>query len=52
MEIEIIYVDSEKITQKNVKSLLGAANGILVPGGFGTRGVEGKFLKLFTKIRD
>lgn len=41
-KVEIIYVDSEKLTPKNAKSLLGEAQGILVPGGFGTRGVEGK----------
>lgn len=41
-KLEIIYVDSEKLNPKNAKSLLGEAQGILVPGGFGTRGVEGK----------
>ncbi|KYG67363.1 CTP synthetase [Bdellovibrio bacteriovorus] len=40
--VEISYVDSEKITDKTVSSLLGKVDGILVPGGFGTRGVEGK----------
>lgn len=42
VKLDIIYVDSEKLNQKNVKSLLAEAQGILVPGGFGTRGVEGK----------
>lgn len=42
VKLDIIYVDSEKLNQKNVKSLLSEAQGILVPGGFGTRGVEGK----------
>ncbi len=42
VKLEIIYVDSEKLTSKNVKALLAEAQGILVPGGFGTRGVEGK----------
>lgn len=41
-EVEIVYVDSEKITEKNVAQALSAVSGILVPGGFGTRGVEGK----------
>ncbi len=41
-KVEIIYVDSEKLNAKNAKSLLGEAQGVLVPGGFGTRGVEGK----------
>ncbi|MBO9667325.1 MAG: CTP synthase [Bdellovibrio sp.] len=40
--LEIIYVDSEKVTDKTVHQLLGKVHGILVPGGFGTRGVEGK----------
>jgi CTP synthase len=41
-KVEIVYVDSEKLTEKNVHQLLGNVDGILVPGGFGTRGVEGK----------
>jgi len=41
-KLDIIYVDSEKLSQKNVKSMLSGAQGILVPGGFGTRGVDGK----------
>lgn len=42
VKLEIKYVDSEKLNSKNVKNLLNDAQGILVPGGFGTRGVEGK----------
>ena len=42
VNLDIIYVDSEKLTSKNAKSTLSEAQGILVPGGFGTRGVEGK----------
>jgi CTP synthase len=42
VKVNIIYVDSEKLNQKNAKTLLSDAQGILVPGGFGTRGVEGK----------
>lgn len=40
--VEIVYVDSEKLNDKNVHQLLGQVHGILVPGGFGVRGVEGK----------
>ena len=40
--VEIMYIDSEKINNKNVKQQLKSAGGVLVPGGFGTRGVEGK----------
>lgn len=42
VKVDIIYVDSEKLNLKNAKTLLTGAQGILVPGGFGTRGVEGK----------
>ncbi|MEK6627075.1 MAG: CTP synthase [Bdellovibrionota bacterium] len=42
VKLDIIYVDSEKLNQKNVKTMLAEAQGILVPGGFGTRGVDGK----------
>ncbi len=40
--VEITYVDSEKLNERNVASVLDGVHGILVPGGFGTRGVEGK----------
>lgn len=45
-KVEIIYVDSEKLNKKNISSLLSRAQGILVPGGFGPRGVEGKILAI------
>ncbi len=41
-EVEIDWVDSELVTEYTVEELLGSADGILVPGGFGNRGVEGK----------
>lgn len=41
-EVQIVYVDSEKLTEKNIQNQLGKVDGILVPGGFGARGVEGK----------
>lgn len=40
--VEIKWVDSELITEYTVDELLGDVDGILVPGGFGNRGVEGK----------
>lgn len=40
--VEIKYVDSEDIESKGVDSLLGDVHGVLVPGGFGKRGFEGK----------
>ncbi|CCQ95007.1 CTP synthetase [[Clostridium] ultunense Esp] len=41
-EVEIDWISAEKVTEKNVEELLGGADGILVPGGFGDRGIEGK----------
>jgi CTP synthase len=40
--IEIDWIPAEEVTAENVHELLGQADGILVPGGFGDRGVEGK----------
>jgi CTP synthase len=45
-EIEIKWVNSEEVTSENVEELLSDANGILVPGGFGDRGIEGKLLAI------
>ncbi len=39
--VDIQWVDSETITDGNAASVLGDAAGILVPGGFGDRGIEG-----------
>jgi CTP synthase len=36
------YVDSEEVERQGAEALLKGADGILVPGGFGSRGVEGK----------
>ncbi|MGP4081619.1 CTP synthase [Pseudalkalibacillus sp. R45] len=41
-DIDIHWVNSEEVTDENVKELLEDADGILVPGGFGDRGIEGK----------
>jgi len=41
-EIDIDWVDAEDVTDSNAEELLGKADGILVPGGFGDRGIEGK----------
>lgn len=40
-KVEIDWVDSETLTQENVSSRLGDCHGIIVPGGFGNRGIEG-----------
>jgi len=41
-KVNLIFVDSETITPDNVRDTLSGADGILVPGGFGSRGVPGK----------
>lgn len=41
VKVNIDFVDSEKITDKNVKKVLSKYHGILVPGGFGYRGIPG-----------
>jgi len=43
-DIEIDWINAEHVTSENVKDLLQNADGILVPGGFGDRGVEGKII--------
>ncbi len=40
--VQIDYIDSERIEAEGVGSLLAGFDAILVPGGFGRRGVEGK----------
>jgi CTP synthase len=43
VNVNIVYVDSQDIESKGT-SMLDEMDGILVPGGFGERGVEGKIL--------
>ena len=40
-DVKIRWVDSERISSYNVDEMLGGVHGILVPGGFGDRGIEG-----------
>ncbi|GEO70246.1 CTP synthase [Levilactobacillus acidifarinae] len=40
-KIDLSMIDAEKITADNVADLLGDTDGIIVPGGFGDRGIEG-----------
>ena len=42
--IDIRWIDSEEITQDTVEEMLSGLDGILVPGGFGSRGIEGMIL--------
>ena len=41
-EIEIKWINSEHVTRENAAEFLSDVDGVLVPGGFGERGIEGK----------
>ena len=41
VKVDIEWVESEDITDETVEKLLGGIDGIIVPGGFGDRGIEG-----------
>ena len=40
--LEIVWVDSEELSAREAQAQLKHVHGVLVPGGFGSRGVEGK----------
>ena len=42
VKVNIRWVDSETVTDGNAAQILAGADGVLVPGGFGDRGIEGK----------
>lgn len=42
--VHIHWIDSEEITAENIDSIMSGIDGILVPGGFGSRGIEGMIL--------
>ncbi len=41
-QVSLSYIDSERVEREGPEGLLGHLHGVLVPGGFGVRGVEGK----------
>ena len=43
-KVDIDWIDSETITEDSCEGILGSLDGILVPGGFGHRGIEGMIL--------
>ncbi len=45
-KIKIDYIDSSLITEGNVKEKLANLDGIIVPGGFGDRGIEGMLVAI------
>ena len=42
VKVKIRWVDSERVTDQNAAAILSGCQGVLVPGGFGGRGIEGK----------
>lgn len=44
LAVKIHYIDSEEVEKKGAAIVLKNTDGILVPGGFGARGIEGKIL--------
>ena len=44
VNVEIDWIDSCEVTEENYEDKLREADGILVPGGFGSRGIDGKIL--------
>jgi len=44
--VNIIWVDSAKLNNENVNEVLKDASGIIVPGGFGKRGIDGMFVAI------
>ena len=45
-QVLVEYIDAEHITKETVKSVLASYQGVIVPGGFGNRGIEGKILAI------
>ncbi|MBR2823573.1 MAG: CTP synthase [Clostridia bacterium] len=44
VKVEIEWIDSEQLTEENAAEALGSVQGIIIPGGFGGRGIEGMIL--------
>ena len=45
-KVKIEWVDSERLTEKNLRQKFQRVHGIIVPGGFGDRGIEGMILAI------
>ena len=43
-EVMIHWIDSETLNEENIAAVLGNMDGIIVPGGFGSRGIDGMIL--------
>lgn len=45
-DVEIDWINAEQVNEENVNELLKETDGIIVPGGFGDRGVDGKIMAI------
>ena len=45
-KVKVVWIDSETLANDNVRAALADVDGILVPGGFGERGAEGKIVAI------
>ena len=53
VKVNIKWVDSESINEDNVSEILSDVDGVLVPGGFGQRGIEGKITAIhYARVND
>lgn len=53
VQVNMVYVDSEELEKGENRDLLKTLDGILVPGGFGERGIEGKIMAIeFARIQN
>ncbi len=43
-KVEITWINSEELDEKNIGSVMAPLQGVIVPGGFGGRGIEGMIL--------
>jgi CTP synthase len=46
VRVNMLYIDSEELEQGRGRELLDTVDGVLVPGGFGERGIEGKIMAI------
>lgn len=44
IQVDLTWIDTEKIEAKGIQGRLQDVSGILIPGGFGNRGIEGKII--------
>ena len=47
VKVKIRWVDSELVTDDNAEEMLGGVDGVIVPGGFGDRGIEGMISSIY-----